>query len=446
MISNKRFTVSAIYLSAFAGMFFITSRSVILPTVLRELQAEKYYNAAVLIMSLFMCIVLPVAGKLSDRYGRKRICLIGGAGFIFSTVLCMVSVSIGMYLAGLALSGIFFGLINAVQLAFLHDLFEASELTGKVSNLTIANSSACLAGPLFAGVFTDYVSWRAVYLLLIPMLIYMVAALAFYKEEKERAEVKKENAVQNNKKEGNGAAERLNGQRKEKAEPSAIGRFDWKGVLFFIVIIFPAMLLLSGKKINLYSNQAVMLLLILCMIIGIAGFIRTEKQAENAFIPFSLFSNKAYTGYLLVYLAVSVGYAAINFLPAYYQQVRGVTVLMSSLLILPRQFAQIGTGFLLKKADSRLRNRRLAVCLGLLCLTGSLLFMTGFGTHTSLVRICVVEALFGFSNSFLTILCQSDSQKALPESFVGSGTALVSFTGAFGNTLGAGILGFFLCF
>ena len=73
MIRNKRVTVSAIYLSAFAGMFFITSRAVILPTVLKELQAENYYSVAVLMMSLFMCIVLPVAGKLSDIYGRKRI-------------------------------------------------------------------------------------------------------------------------------------------------------------------------------------------------------------------------------------------------------------------------------------------------------------------------------------------------------------------------------------
>lgn len=427
MISNKRVTVSAIYLSAFAGMFFITSRAVILPTVLKELQAENYYSVAVLIMSLFMCIVLPVAGKLSDIYGRKRIFLIGGVGFIFSTVLCMVSVSIGMYLMGLALSGIFFGLMNAVQLAFLHDLFEASELTEKVSNLTIANSSACLAGPLLAGIFTDYVSWRAVYLLLIPILIYMVAALIFYKEETD-------GAVKRSKRQG------------EKAEPNVVYQFDRKGVLFFIAAILPSMLLLSGKKMNLYSNRTVMLLFIFCIIIGSVGFIRTEKRAKNAFIPFALFSNKAYTGYLLVYLVTSVGYAAINFLPAYYQQIRGVTVMMSSLLILPRQLVQIGTGFLLKKADSRLQNRRLAVCLGLLCLTASLLYMTGFGTHTALVWICAVEALFGFANSFLTILCQSDGQKALPEPLVGSGTALISFTGAFGNTLGAGILGFFLRF
>ncbi|HIQ73850.1 MAG TPA: hypothetical protein IAA51_05510 [Candidatus Cottocaccamicrobium excrementipullorum] len=53
-------------------MFIIAVRSVILPSLLAELQGEQFCDLAVLLISLSMCIVLPLSGYLSDIYGRKN--------------------------------------------------------------------------------------------------------------------------------------------------------------------------------------------------------------------------------------------------------------------------------------------------------------------------------------------------------------------------------------
>ena len=405
-MKSKNLVAIAVYLGTFCGMFMITARSIILPTVLAELDADKYYDLAVLITSLAMCVVLPVSGKLSDFLGRKRIFIVGSIVFIFSSLLCTLATSIYIYMLGLTGTGIAFDLVNSVQLAILNDIFSEEERTGKVSNLNIANSLACLIGPIAGGAFTDCLSWRSVYISVIPILVAALIVMLFYKEER---------------------------STKEKVE------FNVAETVCYIIILIPAILLMSGKKIGIYHYDRIIIGLIISVLVGIKGLFYVEKKTEFPVIPYFLFKNKNYLFYIVTYLLCSLGFAVINYLPLYYQKLRMLGVTVSGLLVVPRQLSQVLMGMIIKREMKNVGTRKLPVVMGFVIFGISMILMLTFDSQTELARIVLAELLFGFGYCALTIICQSNIQLELPEEHIGSGTALIGLVGALGNTMGAAI-------
>lgn len=405
-MDKKHFVSFSIYLGTFCGMLMITARSVILPTALTELCADRFYDIAVLITSLAMCVILPVSGKLSDFYGRKKIFLSGIIIFILSNILCAFSLNIYIYLLGLLGTGVSFGLINSVQLAIVNDIYNEEERPGKVSNVNIANSLACLIGPIAGGWLTDYFTWRLVYIAGIPVLIIAMIMMFTYKERKPVS---------------SGAA------------------LDTCGICFYIVLLISVMLLLSGKRLGVYDLKSVMIILIVFSLIGIVGFYLIEKKAKTPIIAYSLFRNANYRFCMISYLICSVGFAVINYLPLYYQQIRLLSVTVSGLIVFPRQFSQLLMGIILRRNMKKISGKIWPVFCGFICFAFSMLLMALFDEQTSMLKIVMAETLFGFGYSALTIITQSDSQLELPSKDVGSGTSLIGLFGALGNMLGASI-------
>lgn len=342
----------SVYLTTFIGMFLITARSVMLPAMMEALQGMKYYNLAVMINSLAMCLVLPVSGRLSDIYGRKRIYVTGAFGYAGACLVCGCATQAGVLLAGLFATGICFGLMNAVQLAVILDLFSREEQIGRVSNLTIANSLACFSAPALAGAFADYLSWRLVYLLMIPFSLWIgfVMLRCLPKEKRQKAE---------------------------------------------------------------------------------------KIKVLELLIPYRLFQYRTYVFCIVSYLICSIGFAGMNYLPVFYQQVKGVSVLISGFLILPRQAAQIGIGMALKKKGQSIRNVKNAMLASFGIFVLTFVLMWRYQESTGFWYILLAEVLFGVSNAAITIISQTFCSKELNTQESGSGTAFIGFIGAFGNTAGA---------
>lgn len=405
-MKKKDWVSISVYLGTFCGMFLITARSIILPTALSELQAEHFYDLAVLITSLAMCTILPISGKLSDFCGRKKIFLTGIIIFILSNFLCMISSNVYIYLFGLLGTGIAYGLVNSVQLAILNDICDEEERPGKVSNVNISNSLACLLGPIVGGGLTDFFSWRIVYVVAIPFLIVAMVIMFLYKEEKH-----------------------------------APGRIevDIAGTFFYIVALIPTILLLSGKRLGVYQLQSIVIGLIVCASVGIVGFFLVEKRAKIPIIAYQLFRSSNFRFCMISYLICSIGFAAINYLPLYYQQVRLLSVTVSGLIVIPRQLSQLLMGFVLRKDMKKISGKTWPVVIGFVCFAISMLFIADFDLQTDIVKIILAEIFFGFGYSALTIITQSNSQLDLPTEDVGSGTSLIGLFGALGNTLGAAI-------
>lgn len=411
MKTNKKLISMAVYLGTFCGMFIITARSIILPTALLQLGAEKYYDLCVLSTSLAMCMVLPISGKLSDIYGRKIIFVVGAISFVISNILSTVAINIFMYMCGLVGTGIAYGLINSVQLAILNDISEPNERAQKVGNVSIANTVASFIGPILGGFFADYISWRAVYIAVIPVLLFCTFAILGYKEIIT-------------------TAKRL--------------RFDFGGLIALMIAMIPSILLLSGRKIGVYKNIYLVIVLSISVILGIVAVVFIERNVQAPIIPYKLFRSKNYAFSITAYMICSIGFAMINYLPLYYQQVRMLSATISGLIIIPRQIGQLLSGMYLRKKMSLMTKKTVPVVAGFVFFILAAIAMLTYAENTSVILIALAELLFGLGYCTLMVATQSNSQNDLPKESVGSGTALIGFVGAFGNTIGAAIGAVFL--
>ena len=83
---SKLAATCAFGLTSIMCMFVIMARSVILPTVMSELGGMDYYGITVILSSLSMSMTMPIAGKLGDIFGRKRIYCIGAVRRLLAAV------------------------------------------------------------------------------------------------------------------------------------------------------------------------------------------------------------------------------------------------------------------------------------------------------------------------------------------------------------------------
>lgn len=138
-----------------------------LPTPhLGGLEAQAYvYNAYLL--SLGSLLVL--AGALGDVHGRRRVYALGLGGFTAASLLCAAAPTMEALIASRILQGAAAAAIVPGALAIITDAFEG-EARGRAFGLWAgASGIATIAGPVVGGVLVDVLSWRAVFLLSVPI-------------------------------------------------------------------------------------------------------------------------------------------------------------------------------------------------------------------------------------------------------------------------------------
>ena len=189
--ASQRWVLAAAILGS--GIVFLdgTVVNVALPRIGRELpsrllgtlEGQTYvYNGYLLTLSA----LLVLAGALSDEYGRKRTFVVGLLGFGVASVLCGVAPSIELLIAARVLQGAAGALLVPGSLALLRVNFEGPE-QGRAYGLWAAGTSlTTLAGPFLGGLLVDTVSWRAAFLVNVPLVaVALYAALAHLPESRD---------------------------------------------------------------------------------------------------------------------------------------------------------------------------------------------------------------------------------------------------------------------
>lgn len=137
------------------------------------LEAQTYvYNGYLLAMS---ALLIP-AGAAGDRYGRKRVFLVGLVGFGFASLLCGVAPSMETLILARLLQGMAAAFLVPGSLALLRLHFQGEE-QGRAFGLWAAGTSlTTLSGPFLGGLLVDLVSWRAIFLINLPLVLVAVIA------------------------------------------------------------------------------------------------------------------------------------------------------------------------------------------------------------------------------------------------------------------------------
>ena len=175
--ARGRIALAATVLSS--GMVFLDSTvvNVALPTVGRDLGSDVtglqwIVNGYMLTLSALLLL----GGALGDRLGRRRMLLLGLAGFALASVLCGVAPSEGTLIAARFGQGVGGALLVPASLAIIEASFHPDDRARAIGLWSGLAGIAAALGPFLAGWLIEVVSWRAAFLINVPLAL--VAAWA----------------------------------------------------------------------------------------------------------------------------------------------------------------------------------------------------------------------------------------------------------------------------
>src|SRR5215471_10720113 len=152
--------------------------NIALPAIQQALHADAeatqwIVNAYLLMLGAFVLI----GGSAADLYGRRRIFVLGAAVFTAASIACGLSPNVEVLIASRAVQGFGAALLTPASLAMLGATFDERERSWAIEVWAGAGAVMAAAGLVLGGWLVDHVSWRAIFLLNIPLAI-VAAGLA----------------------------------------------------------------------------------------------------------------------------------------------------------------------------------------------------------------------------------------------------------------------------
>ncbi len=172
---RKRYTMIATILGSTIVFLDATVVNVALPAISDDLNAGLADQQWVVeAYPLATVALLLVGGALGDQFGRRRIFTIGLIGFGITSILCALAPSTTMLIAARGLQGLTGALLVPGSLAIIAATFEGAERGKAVGTWTAWTGIATVVGPAGGGALVEAISWRAIFWVNVPLVIFTV--------------------------------------------------------------------------------------------------------------------------------------------------------------------------------------------------------------------------------------------------------------------------------
>ena len=394
-----------------------TVLNIVIPKIAGSLKAAD--RAAWIITSylLFSTIATPIAGKLADIYGAKKVLICAVALFAIASALCGAAGlspiiagadAIDQLILARGLQGLAGGGMLGLCFVCIGEVFPA-ENRGKYQGfLAAAFIVAALAGPTMGGAIADESTWRWVFFLNIPLSVIATALLVVAFPTSTRA----------------------------KARPI----IDYTGIALFIGFIVPTILgAACNEPFKLFGCLAFAAL-------SLAAFIWREHVALEPLIPPSIFADRLIAISLATVFVTGIGlFGSMLLLATVLEQLLGLSATKTGLTLTPLMIvvavASIASGWLLSKKGQY----------KILILGGLTLFAAGTAALAALMsagpftadKLNIFMAAAGCGALGLGVLLPIHTiiiQKVVPAQIMGVATSMTQFFRSLGGTVGTGLM------
>ena len=176
MTRQQRWTLLAAILGSSIEFLDGTIVSIALPRIGETLDATlvstlegQTYTASGYLATLAALLIL--AGALADRYGRRRIFAIGLAGFGLTSVLCGLAPNLELLAVGRVLQGAAGALLVPGSLSIITAVFDGPARSRAFGLWAAATSATATLGPPIGGILVETISWRAAFLINVPLIL-----------------------------------------------------------------------------------------------------------------------------------------------------------------------------------------------------------------------------------------------------------------------------------
>ncbi len=156
------------------------------PSVVTDLGGFAEFPWLFSVYLLAQAVTVPVYGKLADVFGRKPVMLLGIGLFLLGSVLCGVAWDMGALIAFRAVQGLGAGAVQPMSMTIVGDLYSLEERAKVQGYIASVWGISSVVGPTLGGVFSEYVSWRWIFFVNVPLCL--VAAVMIGLKFAERVE------------------------------------------------------------------------------------------------------------------------------------------------------------------------------------------------------------------------------------------------------------------
>jgi EmrB/QacA subfamily drug resistance transporter len=417
-----------IMFSVMASLFLVALDQTIISTALGKIVEDfNAFNSLSWIVTAYLLtttVTTPIAGKMSDLFGRRTILLIGVAIFALGSLFSGLAGSIDQLIWARAFQGIGGGIITANAFTIIGDLFTPRE-RGKWQGLFGAVFGiASVIGPLLGGYLTDghgifgiTTDWRWTFYINVPIAIVAFTLIAIFTPS-------------------------LRHEKKPK--------IDYAGAGLLAVALATLVLAVDNTESTFaglmdWANISVTTLRIIMggiVAVSVAALIAVERKASQPTLPITYFKNSNFLKITGIAILFGIGFmGSILYLTQFNQQVFGATPTQSGLMLLPMMaglmIASIGSGQII----SRSGRYKIFMQIGIVLAAAMIGFLTTLSPETpywhEAIMMFVLGGGLGLVMPVLNIAVQGEfSQKDL-----GVATSSVQLFRGLGSTVGIAIFG-----
>jgi EmrB/QacA subfamily drug resistance transporter len=371
-----------------------------MPTIVDTLGGLAHYSWVFSAYLLTSTASVPIWGRLSDLYGRRRMYLLAVVAFLLGSVACGASTTMLQLIAARALQGLGAGGIIPLTMTIIGELYSLTERPRTQALFSGVWGTASVLGPLVGGYITDTVSWRWVFYINIPFGLLCVAVIATaYPPSRGSSSVK----------------------------------VDWLGAGLLFACV-------SALLIALSADEGVVVWAAVALSLFVT-FVVVERGQPEPILPVDLLAHPVISRTLAVVFLVGVAlFGAIAFVPLFVQGVMGGTATQAGQVLTPLFLGWVTMSVIGAKFTVRIGYRLVAIAGSVLMTLGFIGLMQLDVTSGNLLLLgsCLILGA-GMGCQMLSLLLAV--QHGVDRSRLGIATSLNQFARSIGAAIGVAAMG-----
>lgn len=405
---QKRRVLWGVVLSIFLGAIESTVVATAMPTIVASLGGLHVYAWVFSGFLLTFTVTMPLWGRLSDLFGRRRMFLAGLAIFLAGSALSGLAQDMIQLILFRMVQGLGAGSLMTIGMTIVGELFgleRRAKMQGYISGVW---GLASLLGPLLGGFLADHVSWRWVFYLNLPIGAVAMALIA--------------------------GALRDEPPRRRPA-------IDYAGLSLFAVGVTALLVgVMEAGRFGAWARPEVVAPLVVAAV-ALGIFVPVERRVAEPIVPLQLFKNRvvlaaAVTGFL----TGTAMFGAISFVPLFMQSVIGTTATGAGFVLTPFVLGWIALSIGSARAILKLGYRRVVIA-GMTCLMLAFFLMSRWDATLTQVGAMGHVLLAGVGMGMNMVPMLIAVQSAVPRAELGAATSMTQFFRTIGGAIGLSLMG-----
>ncbi len=417
-----------IMFSVMASLFLVALDQTIIATALGKI-VEEYnaFSSLSLIVTAYLLtttVTVPIAGKLSDLFGRRNVLLVGVSVFALGSLLSGIAGSIEQLIWFRALQGIGGGIITANAFTIVGDLFAPRERGKWQGIMGAVFGLSSVIGPLLGGWLTDgqnlfglTTDWRWTFYINVPIAIVAFGLIAYFSPS-----------------------------FKHIKRP----KIDYFGASLLTIVLATVVLAVDNTE-SIFADvmrtfglslTGLRIIMAVIVVAALAAFIWREKRVEEPILPLGFFKNKNFVLLMGIASLFGAGFmGSILYLTQFNQQVFGASPTVSGLMLLPMvgglMISSIGSGQII----SRIGRYKIFMQVGIVLATIMVALLSTLTPETNYAYEAVIISVLGFGLGMVMPVMNIAIQNEFKQAQLGVATSSVQLFRGLGSTIGIALFG-----